>query len=63
MCPVCLELPEMICMLQSARSLLCFGILLASAATVPLRADEPKVELLWPSGAPEAVGTDDADKP
>ena len=50
-------------MLQSARSLLCFGILLASAATVPLRADEPKVELLWPSGAPEAVGTDDADKP
>lgn len=42
--------------LLSLASLLLTGALAAEAA-------EPKVELLWPDGAPGAVGTEDADKP
>ena len=44
-------------------------ILLSSAVVVTLfgraalLADEPKVELLWPQGAPGAVGNEDGDKP
>ncbi|MBI3862564.1 MAG: DUF1080 domain-containing protein [Planctomycetia bacterium] len=50
-------------MSPSLRVVLCTGLFAVSAAPAVLRADEPKVELLWPQGAPEAVGTDDADKP
>ena len=33
------------------------------AATLAADADKPKAELLWPKGAPDAKGTEDADKP
>ena len=33
------------------------------ALTLSLAADEPKPELLWPKGAPGAVGEEPADKP
>src|SRR5438093_11209040 len=36
---------------------------LASATVPPSFASEPKVELLWPDGAPGAVGQDDVDRP
>jgi acetyl esterase/lipase len=53
----------MIRMSQPSRFVLCVAFLMMSAATARLRAADPKVELLWPDGAPAAVGTDDADKP
>jgi acetyl esterase/lipase len=43
--------------------MLCSALLTTAAWQAPLRAAEPKVELLWPNGAPGAVGTDEADKP
>jgi acetyl esterase/lipase len=43
------------------RFLALFGWLLVFAAAA--RADEPKVLLLWPEGAPGAKGTEPADKP
>src|SRR5438552_4648574 len=46
-----------------ARSLLCSALLTLVAWRAPLRAAEPKVEFLWPSGAPGAVGSEEADKP
>ena len=36
---------------------------LAGATLDPSLAAEPKVELLWPKGAPGAVGKEDADRP
>src|SRR5262249_49490463 len=39
----------------------CTFIALTLALALP--ADAPKVELLWPAGAPGAKGTEDADKP
>src|SRR6516225_8756150 len=39
------------------------SVLLSCTAVSPLRAADPKVELLWPAGAPDAAGTEDADKP
>jgi acetyl esterase/lipase len=45
------------------RTLLCSALLTLLAWQAPLRAAEPKVELLWANGAPGAVGTDEADKP
>jgi acetyl esterase/lipase len=50
-------------MLVSSRLLLGTAFLIAGAALSPLAAAEPTVELLWPNGAPEAAGTEDADKP
>jgi acetyl esterase/lipase len=38
-------------------------LLLAAIAALPLAAQAPKTELLWPNGAPGAVGQEDADKP
>ncbi|HXK01709.1 MAG TPA: alpha/beta hydrolase [Verrucomicrobiae bacterium] len=40
-----------------------FGILLAAGALFAQQAPGPKPELLWPQGAPGALGTDDPDKP
>jgi acetyl esterase/lipase len=37
--------------------------LLLSAFLFAAEAEQPKVELLWPKGAPDAVGTEDRDKP
>src|SRR5262245_44508024 len=42
---------------------LVLAILLHMAPANNLRAAEPKKELIWPKGAPGAVGTEDADKP
>ncbi len=39
------------------------AILTLTLAFVAADADKPKVELLWPKGAPGAVGAEDADKP
>src|SRR5260221_10064985 len=47
----------------SVRLLFGAACLLIFSGAVPLRAAEPTVELLWPLGAPAAVGSDDADKP
>ncbi len=46
-----------------ARTLLCSALLTLVAWQALLRAAEPKVEPLWPDGAPGAVGADEADKP
>ncbi len=40
----------------------CLVALILAAGSIAL-ADEPKVELLWPNGAPGAKGTAEADKP
>lgn len=40
---------------------LCFAFALAASGWVG--ADEPRTELLWPQGAPGAVGTEDKDQP
>ena len=50
-------------MLASPRVFLGTAFLIVCAGTAPLRAAEPTIEILWPQGCPEAVGTDDADKP
>jgi len=50
-------------MRPAVRYLLGSALLLVCAAISPVQAADPKVELLWPSGAPDAAGTDDADKP
>lgn len=42
---------------MSSLALLALGLSLCAAA------EEPKVELLWPQGAPGAVGTEERDKP
>ena len=39
------------------------AILLAAAALVPAQEKQRPTELLWPGGAPGAVGTEDVDKP
>lgn len=39
------------------------ALLLTMASIVALAETGPKVELLWPGGAPGAVGNDDADRP
>ncbi len=39
------------------------GLAVVAAAFAQPRGPEPKVELLWPDGAPGAVGSEDADKP
>ena len=39
------------------------GLILTATAFAQPRAPEAKVELLWPNGAPRAVGSEDADKP
>ncbi|HTU18749.1 MAG TPA: alpha/beta hydrolase [Gemmataceae bacterium] len=38
-------------------------VLLSLGLTLGAAADQPKVELLWPKGAPGALGTEDRDKP
>src|SRR5258708_783467 len=50
-------------MSRPARLLVCSALLAATAVARPLPAAEPKVELLWPNGAPGAVGAEEADKP
>lgn len=50
-------------MFASSRTFLAIALILTCAALSPLSAAEPTIELLWPNGAPEAVGTDDGDKP
>lgn len=50
-------------MRPASRLLLCSALLIACLAPAGLRADEPKVEQLWPQGAPGAVGSEEADKP
>jgi len=47
---------------ESPWAALSFAFLLAAIA-LGAEAAEPKAELLWPDGAPGAVGTEDADKP
>src|SRR5262249_14119851 len=49
--------------MPSARIPVCsaFAVILSSATL--LLADEPRMELLWPQGAPGAVGSEDGDKP
>ena len=60
--------------MKHARTYLAFATMLAACCAGPLRAQEaapgaspaaaqPKVELLWPGGAPGAVGTEEADRP
>src|SRR5690349_4425665 len=45
-------------------SFLVTALLLATgAATQAAEGDSPKVELLWPNGAPGAVGSEELDKP
>ena len=39
------------------------GLILSLALLLPADADKPRKELLWPKGAPGAVGTTDKDKP
>ena len=48
---------------SAARLLFCSVLVVAFPGTAALQAAEPKVELLWPQGAPGAVGTDEGDKP
>lgn len=51
--------------MSTSRRAVC-GIALVIAAiqfSSPASAADPKVELLWPNGAPNAAGTEDADKP
>jgi acetyl esterase/lipase len=48
---------------SAARRLLGSVLVILVSGTAALRAAEPHVELLWPQGAPDAAGTDDADKP
>jgi acetyl esterase/lipase len=48
---------------STVRRLFCSILVVVASGAAALRAAEPKVELLWPQGAPGAVGTDDADKP
>src|SRR6516162_6602822 len=48
---------------SAARFLSWFVLIVAFPGTAALQAAEPKVELLWPQGAPGAVGTDEEDKP
>lgn len=50
-------------MRSATRVLTCFAFVLMFGGPTLLRADEPKVELLWPHGAPGAAGAEDADKP
>jgi acetyl esterase/lipase len=40
-----------------------YSLLLLLSTTFPVAADQPPVELLWPKGAPGAVGEEPADKP
>jgi acetyl esterase/lipase len=42
---------------------ICQTLLLAFCLSVAAVAANPRVELLWPAGAPGAVGTEDVDKP
>ena len=42
---------------------MCSTILVLTVLLTPVKADAPKVELLWPGGAPDAKGTEAADKP
>jgi acetyl esterase/lipase len=39
------------------------GLVLLCLAVSSLRADEPKTELLWPAGAPGALGSEEKDQP
>lgn len=45
------------------RQLLIWTVVFGFLAAVAAMADEPKIELLWPNGAPDAKGTEPADKP
>jgi acetyl esterase/lipase len=45
------------------RTLILIATLIMSAAIDPLHATEPTEVLLWPKGAPGAVGNETADKP
>jgi acetyl esterase/lipase len=47
----------------STRILICAAFAVALNVTTLLRADEPRVEILWPQGAPGAVGNEEGDKP
>lgn len=49
-------------MLQSMRSM-CLFVAVWPCVIPAALADEPKVELLWPNGAPGAKGNEDGDKP
>src|SRR5579872_4740299 len=49
--------------MRSMSRLFCSFLLIIVMAPLALRAADPKVELLWPHGAPGAAGTEDADKP
>jgi len=49
--------------MHSLSRLLICALVIACTAAAPLMADEPKVELLWPQGAPGAVGSEETDKP
>src|SRR5579871_2220165 len=50
-------------MTSSARILVCSALVVILNWAPLLRADEPRVELLWPQGAPGAVGNEEGDKP
>ena len=41
----------------------CLTVILAAGLVATAAAAEPKTELLWPAGAPGALGTEDKDKP
>jgi acetyl esterase/lipase len=49
--------------LSSLVALMALGVVLAHAGPAETPAPEHQVVLLWPEGAPGAVGTDDADRP
>jgi acetyl esterase/lipase len=49
--------------MRALPALFCFSLFFLAPCLACLAADEPAVELLWPSGAPGAVGGEEIDKP